>query len=107
MARDAEAAGGLADWDRFQAPTPGYREQVFRHAIRADVQGWCHVRVEIGLSVSALRISYDNVSLPHLFQWKMMGQGVHVLGIEPANSSAIEGRAAVVERNDLPHLQPG
>ena len=55
----------------------------------------------------ALVISYDQASLPHLFQWKMMGQGAYVLGIEPANSSAIEGRAAARERDDLPHLAPG
>ena len=29
--RDAAAAAGFADWSRFQAPTPGYSEQVFHH----------------------------------------------------------------------------
>jgi hypothetical protein len=54
-----------------------------------------------------LRWTYDKASLPHLFQWKMMGQGTYVLGIEPGNSSGIEGRAVARQRGDLPHLGPG
>ncbi len=107
VARDSEAARGLDAWDRCQAPTPSYREQVFRHAPRADADGHCQVRVENPVLGLALAITYDQPSLPHLFQWKMMGQGAYVLGIEPANSSAIEGRAVARERDDLPHLAPG
>ena len=45
--------------------------------------------------------------LPHLFQWKMMGEGAYVLGIEPANSSGINGRAAARQSGDLAYLAPG
>lgn len=51
---------------------------------------------------NAVGLSFD-----HLFQWKQMGQGAYVPGIEPANSSTIEGRASARERGDLPLLQPG
>ena len=37
----------------------------------------------------------------------MMGQGAYVLGIEPTNSTGIEGRSVARERDDLPHLAPG
>lgn len=104
--RDADAEAGLADWQNFQPPTTGFREQVFRHVPKADEHG--NVRVEVDnpdLSLG-VRLTYDVASLPYLFQWKMMGQGTYVLGIEPANSSGIEGRAMARQRDDLPHLAP-
>jgi hypothetical protein len=105
--RDADAEPGLAHWRTFQAPTAGYREQVFRHAPVADADGKIHVEVENPALGVGLRWTYDIASLPHLFEWKMMGQGMYVLGIEPGNSSGIEGRAAARQRSDLPHLEPG
>ncbi len=105
--RDEDAAAGLADWSRFQPPTAGYREQVFRHVPTPDEEGQVHVELENPALGVGLRLTYDPASLPHLFQWKMMGQGTYVLGIEPANSSGIEGRAAARQRGDLPHLEPG
>jgi hypothetical protein len=105
--RDEDAAAGLADWNRFQPPTAGYREQVFRHVPVADDEGKAHVELRNPMLGIGLYWTYDQTSLPHLFQWKMMGQGTYVLGIEPANSSGIEGRAAARQQGDLPHLEPG
>jgi Domain of unknown function (DUF4432) len=107
QARDAAAETGLADWSSVQAPTPHFAEQVFRHIPKADAAGKVGVQVsnpELGLGVC---ITFSISELPHLFQWKMMGEGAYVLGIEPANSSGMEGRAAARERGDLPHLVPG
>ena len=105
--RDEDAAAGLADWSRFQPPTAGYREQVFRHVPTADEEGQVHVELENPTLGIGLRWTYNKASLPHLVQWKMMGQGTYVLGIEPANSSGVEGRAVARQRGDLPHLEPG
>ena len=107
IARDADAEAGLTDWMNLQSPTAGYREQVFRHVLKADAHGKAHVEVENPALGLGLRWTYDKASLPHLFQWKMMGEGTYVLGIEPGNSSGIEGRATARQRDDLPHLQPG
>jgi hypothetical protein len=101
------AAAGIADWNRFEAPTPGYVEQVFHHNPTADEEGQsCVELVNPGVGLT-LRWTYRQESLPHLFQWKMMGEGAYVLGIEPANSSGIDGRAAARETGDLPVLAPG
>ena len=105
--RDADAEVGLAEWDKLQPPTAGYREQVFRHALVADEEGKAHVGVENPALGIGLRWTYDRASLPHLFQWKMMGEGMYVLGIEPGNCSGVEGRAVARQRDDLPHLEPG
>ena len=107
VARDADAAAGINEWRVFQPPTPGYREQVFRHVPKTDRDGQVTLRVVNPSLDLGLQIKYDSKHLPHLFQWKMMGQGAYVLGLEPANSSAIEGRAVARERDDLPQLEPG
>jgi hypothetical protein len=105
--RDADAQVGLAEWDKLQPPTAGYREQVFRHVLAADEGGKVHVELENPALGIGLRWTYDKASLPHLFQWKMMGEGTYVLGIEPGNCSGVEGRAVARQRDDLPHLEPG
>lgn len=105
--RDETAAAGVDDWMRFQPPTPGYAEQVFRHVVNADADGNAVVTLRNPSLGLALTLTYSQATLPHLFQWKQTGQGAYVLGIEPANSSAIEGRAVARQRDDLPHLEPG
>jgi hypothetical protein len=105
--RDETAAAGLAYWPTFQAPTPGFSEQVFHHMPSAGDDGQCCIELSnpsIGLR---LRWTYPQASLPHLFQWKMMGEGAYVLGVEPANSGGIMGRAAARDAGDLPSLEPG
>ena len=107
VARDEDAQAGLGRWQEFDEPTADYREQVFRHVPSADREGKARIEVENASVGLAWRLSYSREELPHLFQWKMMGRGTYVLGIEPANSSGIEGRATARERDDLPHLEPG
>lgn len=105
--RDKEAAAGLRTWSEITAPVPGFREQVFRHQVEPGSDGWACVEVhnpEVGL---AFRLRYRPAELPHLFQWKQLGEGAYVLGIEPANSAAIEGRPVARERGDLEMLAPG
>lgn len=105
--RDAEAEEGLSNWNVLQPPTAGYQEQVFRHKLATNDDGVSWVQLDNREVFLSLHLSYSSYSLPHLFQWKMMGQGAYVLGLEPANSSAIEGRAVARQRNDLQVLEPG
>jgi hypothetical protein len=105
--RDADAEPGLADWSRFQPPTPGYREQVFRHTPLTNDRGEAVARIDNPELDFGFQLRYSAGTLPHLFQWKQMGQGAYVLGLEPANSSAIEGRGVARQRDGLPQLEPG
>lgn len=107
VARDAVAEAGLAEWGRFQPPTAGYAEQVFRHLVTPDADSMASATLHNPALNLGLTIRYSHDTLPHLFQWKQMGQGAYVLGLEPANSSAIEGRAVARQRDDLPYLEPG
>jgi galactose mutarotase-like enzyme len=103
--RDEQAARGAASWDSFAAPEIGFSEQVFRHDF--NTRGPVEARLsnpDLGLSLS---IRFDTSELPGLFQWKMLGAGEYVLGIEPANCTVINGRNSARQAGELPMLQPG
>jgi hypothetical protein len=53
-----------------------------------------------------LRISFSVESLPFLSEWKMMGEGDYVVGLEPVNVR-IENRAILRKEGLLPFLKPG
>ena len=105
--RDANAQSGLAAWDRFQPPTPGYQEQVFIHQPMPDEEGKVSLQLtnpQVGIG---LRWSYAHALLPTLMEWKMMGEGAYVVGIEPANCNGINGQKAAREQGQCLYLSPG
>jgi hypothetical protein len=108
--RDATAEFGLADHARFDAPTPGYAEQVFFHAPRADQDGMVTAaivnRTIDGGQGLAAYVRYRQAELPNLIEWKQMGAGIYVVGLEPANCLVL-GRAAERARGTLQMLAPG
>lgn len=107
--RDAEAREGLDAYDRFVAPRPDFKEQVFVLDLRPDDAGYTSAtlvneRLDGGLG---LRLRFRKDQLPYLMEWRQMGEGAYVLGLEPANCPTIEGRAEAVRRGALPVLKPG
>jgi len=107
LARDADAQTGLAEWDHFQPPTPGYREQVFIHRPIPDQDNAAVVELVNPQMGFGLRWTYDTTHLPYLFEWKMMGEGAYVVGVEPVNCDGVGGRAAARQLGLLPLLEPG
>ena len=104
--RDPAAASGLEEHKTFAIPTPGYAEQVFYHQVTADQSGFAQVRLvnpDLGLG---LQLRYRQRELPELVEWKQVGQGAYVVGLEPANCRP-EGRAAARQRGALVELAPG
>jgi hypothetical protein len=104
--RDEQARLGLDSWHRMQAPTPGFQEQVYYHDLRADAAGrtWCLVenpRLEL-----AVLFRWNLDALPRVSEWKQMGEGAYVLGIEPGNCRP-EGRSREKALGSLEYLQPG
>lgn len=100
------SASGLGAWPDVSAPIPGFREQVYYHAIPGDQNGLASVRLsnpQLGL---AFQVTYRTAELPYLIQWKMMGQGEYVVGLEPANCYP-EGQARMAEKGLLRHIAPG
>ncbi len=91
-----------ARWEVMDAPTPGFDEQVFRADLRPGGQGAVVTNEARGLSV---RVSVDD-SLPHLFIWKMAGQGAYVWGVEPTNCPEMS-RGPAHSAGVVPVLAPG
>jgi len=106
--RDAAAAPGVSAYMKVHGPVRGYAEQVFYHDIEPGPDGTAEValvnrRLRGGL---ALSVRYDAKALPRLIQWKMLGEGTYVMGLEPANC-LVEGRAAERAQGTLQVLAPG
>jgi len=106
--RNEDAASGRDLARRCQAPTAGYREKVYYHDVPASEDGFARVAlVNRALAPPAgVAIAWRKAELPNLVQWKMMGRGHYVMGIEPSNCE-LAGRAAERRRGAVRFLEPG
>ena len=104
--RDPDAVPGLKEFRKFIKPQPSYREQVFYHTMKGDKEGESAVIVRNKKTGVEATIKFNIESLPYVAQWKMMGYGEYVLGIEPCNVPC-KSRSTLREENILPELQPG
>jgi len=107
--RDEDAHKGLDVYDRFVAPQADFHEQVFVLDLCPDAAGYTaaslvNPALDNGLG---LRIRWPKEQLPWMIEWRMLGQGEYVVGLEPANCPTIQGRAEAVKGGTLPTLQPG
>jgi hypothetical protein len=94
-------------WRRFQDPTPGFQELVLRHEMVPDADGYVTAAlVNKERDSFGAFVRYRLKELPHFWEWKMMAQGVYVVGLMPANCW-VEPRAEARQRGELTFLQPG
>lgn len=100
--RDADAEAGFDDRYKIGAPVEGFLEQVYIHKAGADR----YARVTNKKRGIELTLRYSE-TLPAIFEWKMTATKHYVLGLEPANTAEIQGRAAARANDNLPYLQPG
>jgi galactose mutarotase-like enzyme len=103
--RDDSAASGIKEFKKFVKPQEGFREQVFDHLMKADTEGMTKVTLQNTKLGIALSIKFNITQLPYLVQWKMMGQGEYVLGLEPCNIPG-KNRKILKEEGILPLLKP-
>ncbi|WP_410512851.1 aldose 1-epimerase family protein [Paenibacillus sp. BR2-3] len=104
--RDEEAEKELQSYNVFQKPTPNYLEQVFYHDLKAAENGnTCAALIneELGLGVA---IRFNKNQLFNLTEWKQMGEGEYVLGIEPCNCF-VGGREDARNKRVIEYLEPG
>jgi len=108
--RDEVAAPGLDAHARYEAPIDGYVEQCFYHDMLAAPDGYVTLVIanrafNNGQGLGAY-IRYRQAELPRFTQWKMVGAGTYVTGLEPANCW-VEGRDKDRARGILQFLEPG
>ncbi len=104
--RDQEAVNGEASSNLCQPPTANYSEQVFYHNLKSEYNGETSVaminkRLEIGVA-----IHFNKNQLFNFTQWKSMGEGEYVLGLEPCNCF-VGGRVDPRNSEILEYLEPG
>jgi hypothetical protein len=93
-------------YDRLDAPSSGYVEQVFEHDLAAGDDGVAAAAVvnrRLGLGAYEL---FRRDQLPHHFVWRMLGEGTYVVGIEPSTNRTA-GRLDARERGELIELSAG
>jgi hypothetical protein len=100
--RDPDAVAGFDQRAQIGPPVAGTREQVYIHeGSRERI-----ARVTNAARGLTFTLRYSE-TLPALFQWKLTATKHYVLGLEPANTPEIQGRAAARASGRLPRLEPG
>ena len=103
--RDETTAADTTPWNEIQAPEANRPESVYLHELAADENGRSFAAVvnrKLGLGVV---IDFDASLFPYFMEWKSMGAGDYVVGLEPSNSS-VHGRGWHEQRGDLHTIAP-
>ncbi|NEG54569.1 aldose 1-epimerase family protein [Bifidobacterium platyrrhinorum] len=103
--RDETTAADETPWNEIGAPVDNRPESVYLHDLAADGEGRSFAAVvnrKLGLGVV---IEFDAADFPYFMEWKSMGSGDYVVGLEPSNSS-VYGRGWHEERGDLHMIAP-
>lgn len=90
----------------FTAPVKGFAEEVFYHDIpkvKGDETYACLFNEKLNIGAY---VKYNKEQFPYLNEWKMLGEGEYVVGLEPG-TWVPEGRAAAREKGALEFIQPG
>lgn len=97
--RDKEAEIGKEEYYIFSEPVHGFKEKVYYHTMQPDKDGYVYASI-INKNINlGIYVKYSIKELPYFIQWKMLGEGTYVVGMEPANC-LVEGRDKAVKRVD-------
>jgi len=106
---DKNAEKGIDNFDRFEDPTPHYSEQCFYIDHDVDEKGIVNValvnRQYNGSQGIGVYLAYPKKECPYYTQWKMVGEGAYVVGMEPGNCYP-EGRLSAKKREVLKTILP-
>ena len=100
--RDEHAKEDLATWDKMIAPQSNFTEQCYYHTFDDEPQISLY-NPDIN---TKMEMRYSSESLDFFTQWKMMGEGEYVLGLEPGNCNP-DGRDVMRKSGRLKFLKPG
>lgn len=107
--KDEESKKGIESCYVFQEPTHQYKEQVFYHSLESNSEGityGCLFNEELGTNGMGAYVKFNKNQLPYFIEWKQMGEGDYVVGMEPASWLG-EGRAEARKRGELQFIAPG
>ncbi len=105
---DDISKSGIDKMNTFSDPIAGFKEQNYLHRMTGDEAGYAYAAM-INKNLCnglGLYIKFGIQNLPYLSEWKMMGEGDYVVGIEPCNVRC-ESRSILRKNKLLPFLKPG
>lgn len=87
LPRDPDAADGVDKYSSYEKPKDKYFEKCYFHIMNKTKNGKAaagifNPKFENGIGIV---IEWDRENLPRMTQWKMLGKGLYVNGIEPSN----------------------
>lgn len=107
---DDGSVAGLERHLEVVAPSPSAASEVFELMLDDSTGDRCTVGVVNPhfepTKAIAVTITYDRTQLPRLFEWRMMGEGRYLIGLEPS-TCGLGGRRDVMSQEDPMMLQPG
>ncbi len=107
--RDKVAERGINNAKNFSLPQKNFKEQVFFYELLPNKRGEVIIKVINSKfkkeGILGLYIKYNKEELPFFTEWKMMGYGEYVVGLEPGNCLPI-GRKKMKETGRLEYLNP-
>jgi hypothetical protein len=105
--RTERAAAAMDRHLQIQPPTAGFQEEVYVIKAEGNADGRATARMTNRAAGVAAELTFNTDALPYLMQWKMMGQGMYVLGVEPGNTGTLQGRTEARRLGMLTELAPG
>lgn len=103
-ARDDHAQEDIENRLNMEKPQIGYVERCYFYDVKGK-DGIGSVGIFNPDINKGLKMSFDQSTLDYFTQWKMMGDGEYVLGLEPANCTP-EGRTVMRDTGRLKFLEP-
>ena len=103
---DEYSIKGLEEYNKFSEPIHKFKELVFAHELKTGGNGTTYVGIVNEELNVGLYVKFNKNELPKFTQWKQLGEGDYVLGIEPGNCYPI-GRVETRKRGELEYLSPG
>ncbi len=109
IANDEESEKGLKNYFKFGEPESNGKMQVYFHDIEPDEEGFSNIALvnkefNNGEGIG-IWVRFEKKNLPYLIQWKNLGEGEYVCGIEPANS-LVRGRDVERKEGTLKFIDP-
>lgn len=83
--REENAAKYLSSWQQIEAPQYPYPERCYFHKLRQDADGMVQYTLFNEKRGIGVNVRYSGEDLPFFCQWKMLGKGEYVMGLEPMN----------------------
>ncbi len=104
--RNEHSKSGIDSWNKLQLPDADYKEMCYYHTFKGDKENIATVAIYNSKLEIGIAIDIDVSTLDHFVQWKMMGKGEYVMGLEPGNVT-IDGIEDAITNGSMKYLKAG